>query len=122
MTVGPTPPLPSASIDVIAPGTMISPATAQPPAGGRGGAGNIRGREGRAAWVFVTPVIIILGLFLVIPVFIAIWVSLSNWSGKGSCVWAERRKRGTTPAPGWPNSSRNPVKRCNRKPLPEKPG
>jgi multiple sugar transport system permease protein len=84
MTVGPTPPLPSASIDVIAPGTMISPATAQPPAGGRGGAGNIRGREGRAAWVFVTPVIIILGLFLVIPVFIAIWVSLSNWSGKGS--------------------------------------
>ncbi|WP_240977160.1 carbohydrate ABC transporter permease [Knoellia koreensis] len=45
--------------------------------GGKG----IRGREGIAGWLFVSPMIIILGLFLVIPVVMALWVSLTNWNG-----------------------------------------
>ena len=50
--------------------------------------GGIRGREGTAGWLFVLPVVVILGLFLVVPVVAAVWVSLSNWSGKGSPVGA----------------------------------
>lgn len=46
--------------------------------------GGIRGREGIAGWVFVSPLIIILGLFLVIPIFMALYVSLTNWQGNGS--------------------------------------
>lgn len=40
-----------------------------------------RGREG---WLFVSPAMILLGLFLVLPILLAAWVSLSNWSGVGS--------------------------------------
>lgn len=46
--------------------------------------GGIRGREGTAGWVFVAPVVVVLGLFLVIPILMAAWVSLSDWTGKGS--------------------------------------
>lgn len=35
-------------------------------------------------WVFVSPVLVILGLFLFIPVIMAAWVSVSDWSGRGS--------------------------------------
>ena len=41
----------------------------------------IRGNEGAAGWLFVSPMIIILGLFLAIPVLMALWVSLTNWQG-----------------------------------------
>ena len=41
----------------------------------------IRGREGVAGWLFVSPMIIILGLFLVLPVLMALWVSLTSWQG-----------------------------------------
>lgn len=37
-----------------------------------------------AGWIFVSPVIIILGVFLVVPVLMALWVSFSNWTGRGS--------------------------------------
>ncbi|WP_353648925.1 sugar ABC transporter permease [Nakamurella sp. A5-74] len=40
--------------------------------------------QNRAGWLFVTPVIILLGLFLLAPIVMAFWVSLSDWSGKGS--------------------------------------
>ena len=46
--------------------------------------GGIRGREGAAGWLFVTPAIVILGLFLLLPVIAAIWVSLADWAGNGS--------------------------------------
>ena len=46
--------------------------------------GGIRGREGIAGWLFITPVVVILGLFLLLPIIVAIWVSISDWSGKGS--------------------------------------
>ncbi|MFZ1372526.1 MAG: sugar ABC transporter permease [Nostocoides sp.] len=37
-----------------------------------------------AGWLFVTPMIVILGLFLILPIVMALWVSVSNWSGRGS--------------------------------------
>ena len=44
----------------------------------------IRGRQGAAGWLFLSPVIIILGLFLVLPIVMAAWVSVSDWTGNGS--------------------------------------
>jgi multiple sugar transport system permease protein len=43
-------------------------------------------RNGQAAsgWLFVSPVLLILGLFLLIPVLMAAWVSVSDWTGRGS--------------------------------------
>jgi multiple sugar transport system permease protein len=44
----------------------------------------IRGHQAAAGWTFLLPVILILGLFLVLPIFMAAWVSVSNWNGNGS--------------------------------------
>lgn len=41
-------------------------------------------RQGPAGWLFVSPVVIILGIFLLIPIVMAIWVSVSDWNGNGS--------------------------------------
>jgi multiple sugar transport system permease protein len=46
--------------------------------------GNIHRSEGIAGWLFTAPMLVILGLFLVIPVCMALWVSFSDWSGRGS--------------------------------------
>jgi multiple sugar transport system permease protein len=51
---------------------------------GRPPGGGIRGREGEAGWLFVAPVLLVLGLFLVVPIVMALWVSLSDWGGQGS--------------------------------------
>ncbi|WP_231104792.1 carbohydrate ABC transporter permease [Haloechinothrix halophila] len=40
--------------------------------------------EGSAGWLFTLPVIVILGLFLFVPVLMALWVSFSDWTGRGS--------------------------------------
>jgi multiple sugar transport system permease protein len=84
MTVGSTGPIPgTAGTGVVEPGHTST--SGPPPESGRHARGRgIRGNEGAAGWLFVTPVIVILGLFLVIPVAIAIWVSLSDWLGNGS--------------------------------------
>jgi multiple sugar transport system permease protein len=37
-----------------------------------------------AGWLFTLPVILILGVFLFIPVLMALWVSFSDWNGNGS--------------------------------------
>jgi multiple sugar transport system permease protein len=67
-------------------GPATGPAAAPPkPVKHRGG---IRGREGIAGWLFMTPVIVILGLFLLLPIIAAIWVSLADWAGKGSPLGA----------------------------------
>jgi len=42
------------------------------------------GRDAPAGWLFTLPIILILGLFLVVPVLMAAWVSISDWSGRGS--------------------------------------
>ncbi|WP_448060313.1 carbohydrate ABC transporter permease [Cellulomonas hominis] len=44
----------------------------------------IRGREAASGWLFITPMIVLIGLFLVVPVLMALWVSVSDWSGRGS--------------------------------------
>lgn len=47
-------------------------------------AAGIRGNERTAGWLFVTPAVLILGLFLVLPILMALWVSLTTWNGQGS--------------------------------------
>ena len=42
---------------------------------------NIHGREGIAGWVFTAPAMIILGVFLLVPIVMALWVSMTNWTG-----------------------------------------
>lgn len=41
-------------------------------------------RQALAGWLFTAPMIIILGLFLVLPIIMALWVSVSDWTGRGS--------------------------------------
>ncbi|GAB3351758.1 sugar ABC transporter permease [Micromonospora halotolerans] len=62
---------------------LRAPATtpAKPP---RRRGGGIRGNENIAGWLFVAPVIVILGLFLLLPILMALWVSLTDWNGQGS--------------------------------------
>jgi multiple sugar transport system permease protein len=45
---------------------------------------NIRGGEARAGWLFTAPAVIIIGVFLVLPIFLAVFVSFSDWNGRGS--------------------------------------
>jgi multiple sugar transport system permease protein len=54
-----------------------------PPSRVRHGAG-IRKGEAASGWLFTAPMLILLGVFLVIPVLMALWVSVSDWSGRGS--------------------------------------
>jgi multiple sugar transport system permease protein len=44
----------------------------------------LRGGETLAGWLFTGPVLLILGVFLLVPVLMALWVSLSDWGGRGS--------------------------------------
>ena len=37
-----------------------------------------------AGWLFVTPTLVVLGLFLVVPILMALWVSFTDWNGRGS--------------------------------------
>jgi multiple sugar transport system permease protein len=48
----------------------------------RRGARSIRGREGLWGWVFVSPMTVVLGLFMVLPILMALWVSLLHWDGQ----------------------------------------
>ena len=51
-----------------------------------GGPGGRRVRDGRnlAGWLFVAPTLVVVGLFLAIPIVMAVWVSLTDWNGNGS--------------------------------------
>jgi multiple sugar transport system permease protein len=44
----------------------------------------MRRGEALSGWIFTAPVILLLGTFLLIPVLMALWVSLSDWTGRGS--------------------------------------
>ena len=55
--------------------------TAQVTTPRRAGSSGIRRGEARAGWIFTAPVIIILGVFLFIPVLMALWVSFCDWTG-----------------------------------------
>lgn len=50
----------------------------------RRGVSGLRRGEAAAGWLFTAPVIVILGVFLLIPVLMALWVSVSDWAGRGS--------------------------------------
>ncbi|MCS5496310.1 sugar ABC transporter permease [Cnuibacter physcomitrellae] len=60
-----------------APARGTRPSKSGPPKG-------IRRSEGVAGWLFTAPMLIVLGLFLVVPVIMALWVSFSDWTGRGS--------------------------------------
>ena len=45
--------------------------------------GSIHGNRELAGWLFVTPAIVIVGLFVLVPVVMAAWVSMSDWTGIG---------------------------------------
>lgn len=38
--------------------------------------------QGLAGWLFVVPTVVILGIFLFVPVLMALWVSVSDWQGR----------------------------------------
>src|SRR5689334_280553 len=61
---------------------MTATATASPRS--RSPRKGLRRGEALAGWVFTAPVLVILGVFLLIPVLMALWVSFSDWSGRGS--------------------------------------
>ncbi|MBE1874544.1 carbohydrate ABC transporter permease [Myceligenerans pegani] len=44
----------------------------------------MRSGQATAGWLFVTPVLVLLGLFLVLPIVMAAWVSVSDWTGRGN--------------------------------------
>ena len=41
-------------------------------------------RQQLAGWIFIAPVVALLGIFLFVPVLMAAWVSVSDWTGRGS--------------------------------------
>jgi len=50
---------------------------------GRGRRGS-RNRDGLAGVLFIAPALIVVVIFVLLPVISALWVSVSDWSGKGS--------------------------------------
>jgi multiple sugar transport system permease protein len=46
--------------------------------------GSVHGNRALAGWLFVAPAVFIIGLFVLVPVLMAAWVSMSDWSGIGS--------------------------------------
>ena len=46
--------------------------------------GSIHGNRALMGWLFVAPAVLIIGLFVLVPVLMAAWVSMSDWSGIGS--------------------------------------
>ena len=44
----------------------------------------LRGRETAAGWLFSAPAMLMIVVFLVVPILMAAWVSVSDWSGIGN--------------------------------------
>lgn len=64
--------------------TSTTPGTSAGPSRRRRPGGGIYGRQNASGWTFFAPVMVILGLFLVGPILLALWVSVSDWTGQGS--------------------------------------
>lgn len=45
--------------------------------------GGRQGGQAAAGWLFVAPVLIILAVFMLFPIGMALWVSVSDWTGRG---------------------------------------
>ncbi|MQA26319.1 MAG: ABC transporter permease subunit [Micromonosporaceae bacterium] len=61
-----------------------TPARAHPLRPGRRprrGRSRLAGRQGLAGWLFASPALLGLGVFLVAPILLALWVSFREWSG-----------------------------------------
>ncbi len=54
---------------------------------GKGG-GRSKNRDALAGWLFITPAVLVIVIFVLLPVISALWVSLSDWTGKGSPLQA----------------------------------
>ncbi|MET4098795.1 multiple sugar transport system permease protein [Agrococcus sp. UYP10] len=65
---------------------MSSVSTAPAPRKRRGGA---RGGETVAGWLFTLPAILIIGVFLIAPIALALWVSFTDWNGRNSPLFNE---------------------------------
>jgi len=55
--------------------------------GARGTGGrrrSVRSAENLAGWLFVAPALVIIGLFVLLPILMALWVSITAWNGQGS--------------------------------------
>lgn len=63
--------------------------TGAPPRGGARRGRGLRRNETAAGWTFTLPMLVILGLFLFVPVVMALWVSFSDWRGRGSPFGAD---------------------------------
>ena len=59
----------------------VSTSTAPAPRSRRGSA---RGGEATAGWLFTLPAILIIGVFLIAPIALALWVSFTDWNGRNS--------------------------------------
>jgi multiple sugar transport system permease protein len=66
----------------------------------RGRRTDIYGRQGVAGWLFVAPVVVILGVFLLAPIAMALFVSFTKWNGQDSPF------TGTVPMAGVDNYTR----------------
>jgi len=42
------------------------------------------GERNAIGWLFISPTLLVLGVFLFVPIAMAVWVSFSDWSGRGS--------------------------------------
>ena len=71
----------------------------------------IHGREGTAGWVFTAPAVAILGVFLFAPIVMALWVSMTNWTGNvdpfgggpNAAFVGPRTTRRCSPRMAWPD-------------------
>jgi len=63
--------------------TELARAATPAPARGRKKRSRLNTQAG-AGWLFVLPMVVVLGVFLFLPVLMAAWVSVSDWGGRGS--------------------------------------
>ncbi|HEX4724905.1 MAG TPA: sugar ABC transporter permease [Pseudonocardiaceae bacterium] len=63
---------------------VLTAAAGPAPAASRRGRRRARRRESLAGLLFVSPAILMLVLFLLVPILMAFWVSLTKWTGQGS--------------------------------------
>jgi multiple sugar transport system permease protein len=74
--------------------TAAGPTTGRAPQRPRRGGGGGQ-RQTAAGWLFTTPALVLLGLFLFIPILMALWVSFTDWTGRGSPFSANVQTVGT---------------------------
>ncbi|MFJ9680793.1 carbohydrate ABC transporter permease [Streptomyces sp. NPDC101194] len=72
------------------PGTTGTPGAPDSAPGVTGTTAKARARraglrgEGTWGWLFVSPMVLVLGLFMVLPILMALWVSLLHWDGQSN--------------------------------------